>query len=134
MAITNPVATLTPEDSLRGVEVHTKRVLLKANPATIPAFTPLKRDSADGYTCIPATAIGDKIVGLTVPLMPGSGHTGLVPIPISATDQWVEVYTEVDVAADAVNFDNIAAAVDQSTKDAVFDSTGITLHFDALGF
>lgn len=129
----NPVATYTPENSLRDADVRTKSVLLAATLAVLPALTPLKRDPVT-YQCIPATDIGDKIVGLTVPLEPGSGYTGLIGIPASAEAQWVSVYTECTVSAEAVNFDNFAPGLSRSEKDAIFDSTEILLQFDELGF
>lgn len=130
--MTNPIATYTPEDVLRGVDVKTKSILLKATTVVIPALTPLKRDA--DFKAIPATSITDTVIGLTVPLEPGSGFDGLVGNPISTEDSWVPMYVEADINAAAVNFDFITDADTDLKKDSIFDGTEIILHFDKPGF
>ena len=126
------MATYLPENTIAGdADIRTKSVLCLANVAAIPAFTPLKRDGSS--KCIPATAVGDKIVGITVPGM-GSGYGGMVEKTISLTDDYVEVFTHIDIYSSAINFAAITGATTDAIKDAVFDSTGINLVFAAAGF
>lgn len=123
--------TFTPLQIFAGdADVRAKEVLCLANVAAIPALTPLKRDA--NSKCVPATAITDEIVGITVPGM-GSENGALVGKAISATDDLVYVYTAGDFFASQINFASITTADTDAKKDAVFDGTGINIKFVAAG-
>jgi hypothetical protein len=126
----------TPLQFIAGdADIRVKDVLTLANAAIIPALTPMKRDANN--KAIPATAITDKIIGLTVPRS-GSQNAALTGEPISATDTYVPVYTNGDIFASQINWASITAitgvtAADYAKMDQTFDSTGINLKFPSAG-
>jgi hypothetical protein len=133
MALTEGVDKFTyaPLQIIAGdADIRAKDVLCLANAGIIPALTPMKRDAAS--KAIPATALTDKIIGLTMPRQ-GSVNGALVGKPISGVDSLEPMYTHGDFYASQINFASIAAAVSDQTKDAIFDSTGINLKFIAAG-
>jgi len=124
-------STYTPLQIYAGdADIRTKDVLVLANVAAIPAFTPLKRDANN--KAIPATAIGDKIIGITLP-KPDATYGDLGTLAISAVDTIQPVYTNGDFFANLINFAAITAATTDQAKDAVFDNTGINIKFVATG-
>lgn len=123
-------ATYAPLQYLAGdADIRTKIVTIPANQASIPALTPLKRDS--NYKCVPATNIADEIVGVLVP-GPGSDDTGLIGTTLSASDQTASVYTHADLWGDKINFASVTtpASLTVFSKNAMFDQSGITLRWD----
>jgi hypothetical protein len=117
-------------------DIRSKDVLCLANAAIIPPLTPMKRDVNN--KAIPATAVGDKIIGITVPR--GISAGALVGKPISGTDSFEPMYTHGDFFASMINFLAITAITTATVtdaenvkRDAVFDSTGINIKFVAPG-
>jgi hypothetical protein len=128
-------ATYLPETSLADPEVDVKVMLVLANVAAIPAFTPMKRDA--NKKLIPATAGTDIIVGLTVP-MHGSGYIEQLGLPITVTDTLLPIYTEAKVYDGAINW-AIITAVNPTTintnekKQACFDFIEVDVIFNTAG-
>lgn len=128
-------ATYTPDTSLASTDIETKTMLVLANVAAIPAFTPMKRDV--NKKLIPATSGADTIVGLTVP-MHGSGYIEQLGLPISVTDTLLPIYTEAKVYDGAINWAIIAGANPTTIntnekKQAAFDLTGVDVIFNTAG-
>lgn len=129
-------ATYTPDTSLADPEVDVKVMLVLANVAAIPAFTPMKRDA--NKKLIPATSGADSIVGLTVP-MHGSGYIEQLGLPITVTDTLLPIYTGAKVYDGAINWDIITAANPttintDAKKQACFDFTEVDVIFNTAGF
>ena len=127
------VATLTPENTILSNEIEMKNSLFLANAAEIPAFTPLKRDA--NKKLIPATALTDVVVGLSIPYAGSNNVAGLLPMPISAVDVKASYYTKVKVLGSAISWAAYISppATDQA-KQAVFDGTGIEAVFVGAGW
>lgn len=128
-------ATYTPDTSMASTDIETKTMLVLANVAAIPAFTPMKRDA--NKKLIPATSGADTIVGLTVP-MHGSGYIEQLGLPISVTDTLLPIYTEAKVYDGAINWAIIAGANPTTIntnekKQAAFDLTGVDVIFNTAG-
>ena len=111
-------------------EIRSTRVTVPAAHAAIPALTPLKRDV--NYKAIPATALTDTIIGVVIP-GPGSLDGALIGTTVDAADQFIHVYTDIELFGDQVDFTAIAAATDNLKKAGVFDRSGINLVFPDAG-
>jgi hypothetical protein len=129
-------ATFLPETSLASPDVDVKIMLVLANAAAIPAFTPMKRNA--DKKLIPATSGTDAIVGVTVP-MHGSGWIEQLGLPISATDTLLPIYTGAKIFNGAINWAIITAANPTTIntnekKQACFDLTEVDVIFNTAGF
>lgn len=123
--------TYTPLQFVAGDAPHrSMRVTLPANQAVIPGLTPMKFDA--DFKCVPATALTDKIVGVTVPGV-GSAHGTLAGTSLSTQDQLIHVYTHIDLFGDQVNYTAMPTANNNLKKASIFAGTGINLTFSSAG-
>lgn len=115
-------------------DIRAKTTTVLSHAAIIPALTPMKRDAANKL--IPATAVGDKIVGLSMPTK--TEAETLTGWTVLNVDHSGSVYISGSFFADKINFAAVAAitgdtAADRLKKDALFDNTGITINFTGAG-
>lgn len=106
------------------------KVTIPAAANAIPALTPMKYDAA--FKAIPATALTDKIIGVTIP-GPNSQTGALEGIPDSGSDQFAHLYTHIDLFGSMVDYTAMASADNDLKKSSIFVGSGINLVFPAAG-
>ena len=110
--------------------IRSTKVTIPAGHADVLALVPMKRNAS--FEAIPATALTDKIVGLTIPNVSATKDS-FTSITTNVAAQSSHLYTHIDVCSRMVDFSAIAAADTFDKQSSMFDGTGISLVFTDAG-